>query len=853
MSVQRVLGFSRNRQKGRALKNLARALHADSGGCRLSLGEEVKTKIPCKDAWDKLGTGEKYMASPVLVGPKCNVRVSCDGNPRYDGFLAVDPTDSTHMVGICRLFQNAPQYQDQLEVQTTFDGGRSWSSTVLPNATGSISTSDPWLGIGPTGSEVYVVALLVGQLSGQGSGSMAGAASLFYSSNDGGITWLGPRVIFNDTNFGANDTLDGTFGAVDLSTQGASSHHGRIYAVWNHNISNSTILGNFPAFARSDNGGATWQPSSTASNGFDWEATGIPNWDHLRIVVGPDGVVHIASYASNQSQIVYGRSTDGGDNFAWAVLTSAPNFGGEWQIPSLSSQNPNLVFYTVPVLAFVVGPNGKLAIAWCMNASANPGPPAQVFVAQCTDNGVGWSQGSGLSGATQSSGLLPLAYAPTNLPQASTDFYFKPQLAFAPDGTLGCFANHYGSQNTPPMDGYLWVSQPGSNGVFNAATLVVSQTFDPTLAPIWRFNHANWLYYGDFIGLAASNLGFFPYWSDTRSGSAQLYVSRLAVNPADTYLRHFASDNGSLGSPGPGESEFDSPDLVVRLQQDGTTNFANQVVNTNSPQDLYIYGRVWNNGPNSASNIPLSACLGAYAPGTIWLYPHDWFENDWDAADQATHTWLGSVSAPGPLAPQQSVILGPITIPQADFNWGSFGHPCILAKVETDNDDSNGGASYGCALPAFPGVCNGGAYFWGTNNACQRNINYIAVPFGGGPFGPISFWAGNRHSHSEDVGLMFETLGLLKGIPIQLHLKNPHGLVAESVRGVFKTGEDWILEGPRPALRFSVKRGTRVELEMSLRLPMHARGKDLGTIRVSQVGRGGEFQGGVEFVIYTAR
>jgi hypothetical protein len=45
------LGFFRNRRKDSAVKNLARALHADRVGCTLQVVREVKMEIPVnKDA-----------------------------------------------------------------------------------------------------------------------------------------------------------------------------------------------------------------------------------------------------------------------------------------------------------------------------------------------------------------------------------------------------------------------------------------------------------------------------------------------------------------------------------------------------------------------------------------------------------------------------------------------------------------------------------------------------------------------------------------------------------------------------------------------------------------------------------
>lgn len=804
------------------------------------------------------------MPSNMLVGPKCNCRVSCDGDPRFDGLLAVDPTDPTHMVGVCRVFENPPQFDSELAVQVTFDGGRSWQEKMLA-APGGYSTSDPWIGIAPNGKDVYVIALKVETLvaGDKGPASMGGEEVLFYSSSDEGETWQGPSQLHPNATFSSTDTLEGTSGAVDLSTQGTGrSYPGRIYAVWNRN----TKTGKFPALARSDDGGQSWQRSSSAgATTFEWShaTTGIKDWDHLKIAVGPDGTVHIASRVEDDTAVAYARSTDGGNNFTWRVVAN-PDFGSEEQIPELYGV-ANQTFSTVQQLALAAGPNQALAIAWCVDTGTLPGhPETEVLVVQCDDGGQGWSSGGGF--AAGQSALLPLTKLA--LPDNDTDFYFKPQLAFAlDDGTLGCFAYHAGSQaasGSPPsygpIDGYLWVTEPGGQ-VFEAAAGVLTQAFDPTANVIKTWNEPGSVYDGSLTGLGASPLGFFPYWSDTRQNgpllpaSARLFVSRLALNPADIYLHHFEKDDGTLGAPSPPESYFDSPDLVVRLQQDGEANFSNQQVPADITTAVYIYGRVWNKGPNEANNITLSACIAEYkGPGTIWLYPHDWFNQDWRLApDQESHLALSPVTPSaatfaGPLAVGASKILGPIEIPAGDLQkWSAAGHPCILAKVECDNDDSNGGAS-GCAIPEALNSCGAGAYFWGTNNACQRNVTLITFNPVGGWLHNLHLFAGNPQSQSEEIGLVFEPIGHLKGIPIRLRLKGSPKLKAEGMKDASPSRDGWSLEGKRPALRFGVKRGTRLEFEMSLELPPHEPGQDFGALRVSQVGPEGQFRGGIEFI-----
>ena len=167
---------------------------------------------------------------------------------RYDTYLAIDPADPLHMVGICRRFYGVGvNYQDQLEAQYSFDGGVTWGYALLPLDPGYYSISDPWVGIAPNGN-VYVIALPVTSSSGTvGSQSAAQkslgapAAVCCYTSMDGGQSFSPPAYITQ------GGWPDNTFGAVD-------PHTGTVYAVWNDG---GGVLG----FAYSLDNGGHWSPS----------------------------------------------------------------------------------------------------------------------------------------------------------------------------------------------------------------------------------------------------------------------------------------------------------------------------------------------------------------------------------------------------------------------------------------------------------------------------------------------------------------------------------------------------------------------------------------------------------------
>ena len=68
---------------------------------------------------------------------------------------------------------------------------------------------------------------------------------------------------------------------------------------------------------------------------------------------------------------------------------------------------------------------------------------------------------------------------------------------------------------------------------------------NPTL--IFNDNHgdSSLTFIGDYFGIDASRLGFYPFWTDTRTGVQEIFCSRLSPNPADVYVRDSSTDMGS--------------------------------------------------------------------------------------------------------------------------------------------------------------------------------------------------------------------------------------------------------------------------------------------------------------------
>ena len=244
------------------------------------------------------------------------------------------------------------------------------------------------------------------------------------------------------------------------------------------------------------------------------------------------------------------------------------------------------------------------------------------------------------------------------------------------------------------------------------------------------------------------------------------------MNPADVFIRDSSSDTGAVPSPG---NHWEAPDLVVRWAADGNTTFADQGIQDPVMNAHYIYGKATNNGPNTAQNVTLAVTVGnwphlAGLPGTEFSYPQDWYPGDWNSPGlQANRKFLGE-SAPVSIPSGQTKILGPIVWQVADIplhTGPNPWHPCLLAEVRSDNNDSSGGTN-GCAIDADPDPCVFGSYFWGSNNACQRNLSYVPVPVAHSARVVLPFIAGSIWSKSRFMEVIVEKGRELAEVPMML-------------------------------------------------------------------------------------
>ncbi len=406
-----------------------------------------------------------------------NIRVTDEtdlNNARSESSLAINPNNTQQIVAGSKRFVNYHAYDFTLATSYSTDGGLHWNDSaplaLLPGWTGISDPAIAW----DDSDNVFLVALPFNNPPGA---TILGIA--VYKSTDGGQTWSAPNLIHtssaDDKQWAAGDgNLGSPFG-------------GRVYAAWDG-------PGGL-CFARTLDHGSTWIGTGTSPAG-----TAIaPSSFSPEVNVAADGTVYIIFMVGNEIRMV--KSTDGGDSFQ---ATASPATGiGSFGLTTLSGGNFRVV--TVPT-ACVFGL--MIFVAWADIREGNQ----RIYYAASTDGGASWN--TPLSGQPLLAGLAIDA----NM------FHFHPQIVFRPNGVLGCAFYEFGPKPvTLKIDTKMALSF--DNGVsFSQLFTVTDRPWDPTVDAPWAHGNPSLTFIGEYFGFDASANGFYPLWTDTRTGIQNLWM-----------------------------------------------------------------------------------------------------------------------------------------------------------------------------------------------------------------------------------------------------------------------------------------------------------------------------------------
>jgi len=419
-------------------------------------------------------------------------------NARSESAVVVNPNNTQQIVAASKRFKDIHKYDFTLATAFSADSGLTWKeSAPLALTSGATVITDPALAWDDQ-NNVYLVGLL-----GNNPPTFDTIGIAIYKSTDGGNTWSKPNLIHTSTGD------DKQWVAGDGNP--ASPFHGRVYAVWDD--------GSQMRFARSLDHGAHW----TGTAGQTVANTSLAGDSFSpEINVSSDGDIFIVWITGSTIKMLV--STDGGDSFhpkpnpATGVTTlssSLPTAGG-W--PVFAPQG-NFRVLTVPTACVI---DSTVLVAWDDFREG----VSRIYYALSNDGGDTWDTGP--SGQKLLKGSI------------SQNFHhFFPQIIADPHGVIGCAFYEFGPKPSTPLIDVILAQSVDGGSTFKPAK-VTDQPWDPTVDAPWA-HHASdpsvvdpsVTFIGDYFGIDASVEGFYPVWTDTRTGIQELWTDIVpAAKPA---------------------------------------------------------------------------------------------------------------------------------------------------------------------------------------------------------------------------------------------------------------------------------------------------------------------------------
>jgi hypothetical protein len=441
------------------------------------------------------------MCTPGAAKGDTTVRVTgfsplapgCDGVPAsgtlYRGaevepMLARNPADPNHLIGVWQQDRWSDGGAAGQATGVSFDGGRTWlrAQATLSRCTGGNAAnggdyprvSDPWVTIAPDGAAYQIAIAFGGSLLQPNSFG----AVLVSRSADGGRTWGPATTLIRDDS--------STFSDKESITADAT-HASFVYATWERLVGN----GFGPTwFARTSNGGATWEPARQI-----YDPGGTNSTLNNQVVVLPDGrlVLFFSEFdnVGNNTTVLLRviRSTDKGATWS-APITIAQSLARGTRKPETGTpirDGSNLG-------AIAVDKNGALAVAW-QDSRFSGGARDGIAFSRSLDGGSTWS-------------------APVQINSVPGVQALLPTVTVRDDGLIGVtyydFRNHVPGAPTLLTDYWLTTSADGVN--WNESH--VAGPFDFATAPF-----ALGLFLGDYQALTSIGNTFVPFYVMTNANS----------------------------------------------------------------------------------------------------------------------------------------------------------------------------------------------------------------------------------------------------------------------------------------------------------------------------------------------
>jgi hypothetical protein len=213
--------------------------------------------------------------------------------------------------------------------------------------------------------------------------------------------------------------------------------------------------------------------------------------------------------------IKYVKSTDGGETFSGPQVVAS----GITQLKSPPLPAPDGFperlggkFRVLTIASACAGVGTNLVVAW---ADYREGV-SRVYYRHSGNGGASWQ------GPSSGQPLLPAWLA------SGTDQHdFHPQIASRPNGEIACAFYEFGPRYAGVQLIDVIMATSADNGAtFNTRDTVTDRPWDPAVDAPLSHGAPNTTFIGDYFGLAGSDLGFFPFWTDTRTGIQEIFTAK---------------------------------------------------------------------------------------------------------------------------------------------------------------------------------------------------------------------------------------------------------------------------------------------------------------------------------------
>ena len=311
---------------------------------------------------------EQIASGLSIFSATCGELATAQINAEVEPHIAINPLNPNHLLGAWQQDRHTNGAARGVVSGVSLDGGATWALRTIPVSTCSGGTltrgTDPWVAFSPDGTAHLTVLGVAGT-----SFTPNGVSAIVVArSTDGGFNWSTPVTVlsnggdfFNDKQAITADPLDSRF----------------VYAVWDR----LRATGGGPTmFARTTNGGVTWEPAREIFDPGNGQTIGnlvrvLPNGTLVNLMT----VITPGSTALNVI-----RSTDRGETWSAPILVSS--------MTSLGARDPNtgtLIRDGAIIAQMAVAPDGTLYAVW-QDARFTQQRDA-IALSKSRDGGLTWS------------------------------------------------------------------------------------------------------------------------------------------------------------------------------------------------------------------------------------------------------------------------------------------------------------------------------------------------------------------------------------------------------------------------------------------------------------------------------